>query len=136
MKDMLKLILLVFAVLSSNAHAFTKELMVIYFIPFEVQTYIPITKNTIISSAWEKFEISDKTTSNRFIRLFVRHNNNKIEFDEKNVRILVVHKKDYYFVDMNGVAVKNDMLFRIDKIKFLQLRDSVPSTGRHAIKNK
>ena len=92
-----------------------------YFVPFEVETYVPITQTTIMSSAWEKWTISSKSEIARLSTLLNRGEDDK--FDRNRVRGLVLINKQTYFIDSNGVALMRKASVRIDRDQFGSFRD-------------
>ena len=100
------------------SNVFGADVATVYFVPFEIETYVPITQATIISQAWEKWTISSQSQTSSLIALL--NHGDEWKFDESRVRGLVVSENQTFFVDANGVASANGKLgIKIDKSLFL-----------------
>jgi hypothetical protein len=105
----------------------------VYFIPFEIETYAPVTQQSIISSAWEKWTISSQSETSRLFALLAH--GAKDTFDEKKVRGLVLSNNRTYAIDSNGVVLtKGKLGIRIDKAAFIEFRDSLGADQRLILK--
>ena len=117
-------ILLVFCLFASEARATARDAALVYFIPFDVETYVAVTRNDIIAQAWEKWTVVDGAAINRLARLFKP--TNKQEFNEAKVRCLVILKGERYFIDANGIALKDGgTSLSVDRARFLAFGDSI-----------
>ncbi len=104
----------------------------VYFVPFEIETYAPITQAEIIPLAWEKWTISSEAETSRLITSLSQGDEEK--FDENKVRALVLSDEQKYFIDSNGVVLKRGKLGnRIDKAAFIQFRDSLRADQRQML---
>lgn len=122
------------SVILSSFGALAENTITVYFIPFEVETYVPVTKNDIISQAWEKWTISSKDQHYQLIKLLDK--GNKKEFDEGMVRCLILSDNQTYLIDYNGVVIKDGTSgVVIDKSKFLQFRKSLNSNEIQELKS-
>lgn len=75
--------------------------MKINYIPFEVQTYVPVTIKDIENRAFYKFEVAEN--SELSIKLInILHNDNPGTFDYKMVRLKVQKGNKIYYVDSKG----------------------------------
>lgn len=116
----------VFAVLlTANALAQGR----IYSIPFEVETYLPVTRATIEREAWEQLDFQNDSQFQSFVGLLNRERTRK--FNESRVRYLVKCGSHKYFIDADGIVVgygENPM--SIDKFQFEKLLQLLRSNGK------
>lgn len=104
----------------------------VYFVPLEVETYIPITRTTIASQADEKWTISSKRKKERLAAIL--DHGAEAAFDENRVRVLVVIDGNSYFVDANGVVHKDGREdTRLDQNELYKLRDSLRTRERQIL---
>lgn len=112
----------------------------VYFVPFDIETYVPITRSTIMSIAWEKWTISSESETSRLINLLSYGVEGK--FDEGKVRALVLSNNKAYFIDSSGVALIDSNWavlegkpgVRIDKAEFVKFRDSLRADERQMLR--
>jgi|ERR1700674_3726042 len=125
---------LVICLLLCDSSVFGAGVTTVYFVPFEVETYVPITRATITSLAWEKWTISSKSETSRLISLL--NQGDKGNFDENKVRCLVLSGDQTHFIDSNGVVVQEQarVSVRIDKAGFLKFRDSLRADQRQILR--
>jgi len=128
----LRVSLLSFSLLFSGPGAFGGGATTVYFVPFEIDTYVPITRATIISDAWEKWVISSNSETSRLFTLL--SNGPEDRFDENNVRGLVLSDNESYLIDSNGVVLKGKLSIRIDKAQFVRFKDSLRPDQRQVIR--
>jgi len=131
-----------FCLLLLGSSAFGGDVTTVYFIPFEVETYAPVTPATIISQAWEKWTISSEPETSRLINLL--NLGNQADFDEKRVRGLVISDNQTYFIDSNGVVIRKGKLYMfkekgelgitIEKTAFVEFRDSLRADQRQMLR--
>jgi len=110
---------------------------VVYFIPFQVETYIPVTPETIVDQAWEKWSISAKRGSNRLLAI-LSHGHGSA-FDKNRVRALVIAGGKRYLIDTNGVVLsqsKESQGTVIDKRVFMEFRDSLRADQRQVLRRE
>lgn len=118
-----------------SVNVFGANATTVYFVPFEIETYIPITQATITSQAWEKWTVSSKSKNSILIALL--KNGTEEKFDESRVRCLILLGKQTYFVDANGVASTTGKLgIKIDKVIFVKFRDSLHADQRKILKSQ
>ena len=88
-------------ILKAETISFSKAF--IYYIPFQFETYEPITAKNIKEKAKYKIEISDKNKISTLCDL-TSDGAKTSSFDEKRVRLLIVfgEGKQQIFVDANG----------------------------------
>jgi hypothetical protein len=96
----------------------------VYLIPFEVETYVPVTRDSIACEAHEVWTFS-KAAQTRRLLVFLSggtavDGGTAIRFDEKRVRVKVSSSNRTAFVDSDGV-VAQDKTTRIDKREFVEL---------------
>jgi hypothetical protein len=128
----LKTSLVAFSLFVFASHVFGTDVTTVYFVPFEIETYVPITRATIISEAWEKWTISSKSKTSSLIALL--NHGDEEAFDENRVRGLILSGNQTFFVDTNGVASTTGKLgIRIDKAMFLKFRDSLHTDQRQIL---
>jgi len=129
----LKMSLVAFSLFVFANNVFGTDVTTVYFVPFEIETYVPITKATIISQAWEKWTISSESQTSSLIAL-LNHGDERT-FDENRVRGLILSGNQTFFVDANGVAsTKGKLGIRIDKVMFVKFRDSLRTDQRKILK--
>ena len=123
------------SLLLCSLNAFGGEVTIVYFVPFEIETYVPITQETITAEAWEKWTISSKTQRSRLFAILNQGGQGK--FDEKRVRVMVRAGKQTYFIDSDGVVLRKGKLnVRIDKAAFVRFRDSLRTDQRQETQNR
>ena len=110
--------------------AFSEATTTVYFIPFDVETYIPVTQADIASRAWEQWNISSHVETTRLITILNR--GPKQTFDSSKVRcLIVVSSIQTYLIDANGVVSQaNNLGTTLDKAEFEQFRDSLKAGER------
>lgn len=107
----------------------------VFFVPLDVETYVPITPETIMSQAWEKWAISPGAETSRLLQLLSP--GTKGTFDANRTRVMIIFKRQVYCVDSNGVArAKSGSDFRIDKSALAKFRDSLPARERQILKSQ
>jgi hypothetical protein len=107
-------------------------MVTVYFIPFELETYIPITPATIKCQALEKWAVSDETQVSHLIDILKQ--GVEATFDDHRVRVKVsVHNKTYY-IDSEGVVRKGKKNYKIDKLEFTKFGESLKPDQRLSIK--
>jgi len=125
--------LVAFSLFVFASNVFGTDVTTVYFVPFEIETYVPITQATIISEAWEKWTISSKSKTSSLIALL--NHGDEETFDENRVRGLILSGNQTFFIDANGVASTNGKLgLRIDKARFVRFRDSLHPDQRKILK--
>jgi hypothetical protein len=125
--------LVAFSLFVFASSVFGANVTTVYFVPFEIETYVPITQATIISQAWEKWTISSKSQTSSLIALL--NHGDEETFDENRVRGLILSGNQTFFVDANGVAsTKGKPGIRIDKAMFVKFRDSLHTDQRKILK--
>jgi len=116
----------------ATANAFGADVTTVYFVPFEVQTYVPITRDTIVSQAWEQWTISSKSQTAELVALLTH--GVSAEYDQDNVRGLVVAGNRQFLIDANGVVSINGRSIQIDKAMLIKFRDSLAAEQRRVLK--
>jgi hypothetical protein len=93
----------------------------IYYIPFQVETYEAITAENIQEKATYKIAISDKT-AHELVAL-IGTEGQSAELDKKRVRLLVkTSDQKELLVDTNGHALVNGTQFEITAKSFASLK--------------
>ena len=131
-RSKMKYMLISAGLLLCSLNAFGKDAVVVYFIPFEIETYVPVTQETIVSSAWEKWTISSKDEISYLIELL--NSGKKGDFDGKRVRGFVCINNQNYFIDSNGVVLKGKLSIQMDKAKFLKFRNSLRDDQKQSLR--
>jgi len=90
----------------------------IYLIPFEIETYEPVTRASIVCDAHEVWEVSDLKQAQTLIE-FLR-NGDATHFDEKRIRVKVLASNLAFYIDAQGAALENDLVRRIDREQFVR----------------
>ena len=111
-------------------HAAFGSSIKVYFIPFEVETYIPVTVATIECKAHEVWLLSRKNAI--YLSSIIAPVEEK-EFDERKVRIKIIGDGRPYYIDSSGVVLKGALNFQIDKIKFNRLSGSIVKKRRKIV---
>ena len=110
---------------------------VVYYIPFQVETYIPVTPETIVDQAWEKWSISEERGRSRLFAI-LSHGHGSA-FDKNRVRALVIAGEKRYLIDTNGVVLsksKESQGTVIDKKAFMEFRDSLRADQRQVLRRE
>ena len=86
----------------------------IYYIPFNIETYVPVTVDDIEKRAHLKLVLLEE--SDLLGRLAKLLSDNKVRgsFDGRVVRLKVVLKKEVYFVDADGGVKHNGSEYTIN----------------------
>jgi hypothetical protein len=97
------------------------EKMTVYYVPFQVETYEPITTATIKDRAKYRLDVAD---ANEILSLLRMLSNAKGEssFDQKRVRLLVVAEKREIVVDADGNVLDAGKTYRLSREQFGQLK--------------
>jgi hypothetical protein len=104
--------------------------MKIYFVPFEIETYVPITMNDIESkSKYEIWFYGEHAFCNKIQRL-LESNKTNAKIDNKVIRLKVEIFKNEgiiaYYVDQEGVVVKNkEETFYLSKDKLKTIEKEI-----------
>lgn len=75
------------------------------YLPFSIQTYRPVTKQTIVKSAFIQLIIKHQEMPNS-VRALIKEEDH-ISFDNQKVRLRILDGQDSYFFDANGNGVLN-----------------------------
>jgi hypothetical protein len=86
--------------------------LTVYFIPYAVDTYVPVTPDDITCRAWEKWTITDATQASNLISLLTH--GEKGDFSGRLVRMLVSSENKNYYVDQTGVVLVGKSTHKID----------------------
>ena len=121
-----------FIVFFPTQNTVAEGIATVYFVPFEVETYVPITRATIVSQAWEKWTISKGREIAVLVKMLTH--GPAESFDENRVRALVIRDTQMYYVDSEGVVSNRNVNIKIDKTEFLKFRDSLKSEQRKKIR--
>lgn len=117
------------ALLFLALNAFGSDLAVVYFYPFEIEPYAPITRENIVSQAWEKWTISSESQVQLLIPLLT--SGGRAEFDNNRVRALICIKDQIFYMDAMGVVSTRDNSYvGVDKDAFIRFRNSLHSGER------
>jgi hypothetical protein len=128
-------VILAFSWLFFSANAFGGSVAaVVYFVPFEIETYVPITRSTITCDAREKWTISEGFHTSQLTNLLIP--SDYATFDTKRVRVRIDFGKQIYYIDATGTAQKGSLNFKTDKIAFLRFANSLTLNQRQIIKRR
>jgi hypothetical protein len=123
--------------LLSNAHAVESGPIVVYFVPFQIETYIPITEASISCNAWEKWEIpaSSEAEVSSLVALLEKKGKHA-HFNPHMVRAEIVAPKRVYFIDAHGVVANGTSSYKIDRYEFLSFAVSLTPAERESMRDK
>jgi len=128
-------LLFALCLLVTNHVALANTTITVYFIPFEVETYIAVTPTTIASQAWEKWTISSKRDNDRLLAILNHGRENT--FDQNRVRALVIIGPKRYVVDSTGTVQKSGTEgLAIDKRAFVRLGDQLSPGQRQVLRRE
>jgi len=130
MKKLFALYLLLF---SLNSFAATQA--IVYFIPFEVETYVPVTRETIVGQAWEKWTLdSDFAVVGLLSQI---DGEEQLKFNQNRVRALVISEGQQAFVDASGIVsmAGKTGTYRIDKAAWSKIQSSLRIDQRKLMRN-
>ena len=108
-------------------------MITVYFVPFQLETYLPITPLTIKCQAKEKWLLTDQSQIDRLLELFGK--GNTANFDDRRVRVLISSDNFNIFVDSNGVALMDGKSIKVDKYEFENFAKSLDSNQRQFLHN-
>ncbi|MBI4744935.1 MAG: hypothetical protein HY776_09015 [Actinobacteria bacterium] len=92
----------------------------VYYIPFKIQTYTPVTIQDIERRAFYKFKInSESELSIKLVKLLESKNRGK--FDDKVVRLKVKIGEKIYYVDSEGNIKKGERITKVNTIDIEEL---------------
>ena len=108
------------------------NVVTVYFIPFEIETYVPITTATIVCEAREKWTITDASQVTRLTSLLSQ--GKEAPFNDRRVRVQVSRGNQNYYIDSEGVVLKGKSSYRINKVEFVQFAESLRAGQRQSLK--
>jgi hypothetical protein len=114
--------------------ALAQSVITAYFVPFEIETYVPITPTTISDAAWEKWTISSKRKMSHLIDLLSRGSAGS--FDEHRVRVMIVAGSRTYLIDASGIALVGKEAIQIDRSKLEVFRKSLSGGERKVLRSQ
>lgn len=109
-----------------------ENVVTVYFVPFEIETYVPITTATIVCEAREKWTITDASQVTRLISFL--NQGKEAPFNDRRVRVQVSRDNQSYYIDSEGVALKGNSSYRINKVEFARFAESLRADQRQSIK--
>ena len=127
LQGMMKAIAGLSVLLLLSEDAVGSEVTNVYFVPFDVETYVPITRESIECMAHEQWTFSRAEQSSRLVKFLER--GDSAQFDETRVRVKVVAPSATLFIDAEGVAQRQDATAKIDRKRFRELLGAL--RGRH-----
>lgn len=95
--------------------------MKVYYIPFEVKTYVPVTIENIGNRAFYVFQITTESDQAKNL-IKILDENDAGTFNSKMVRLKVQLQGKTYFVDSNGNVQK---AMKISKANLVALKNSL-----------
>jgi hypothetical protein len=129
----MKLVLLSLCLAIFSGNIFGAELITVYFVPFQIETYVPITQATIVSKAWEKWTLKSNSQISALKNILNQGDESK--FESHRVRALIISDTQTIYVDANGTAsINGDVGKKIDKNMFVKFRDSLDSDERLSLR--
>lgn len=102
--------------------------MKIFFIPFEVSTYIPVTMNDIEDRSLNTIWFAKDHVFSKEIKKILESNRTDKTIDNKVIRLKVVFLKDnhIYYIDQNGIVLKDNKIhFLLSKEKLNKIEKSI-----------
>lgn len=115
----------------ADSIASAKATTTVLVIPFDVETYIPVTVSTIECNAWERWTITDRDQARRLIALLTQ--GDSAFFDSQRVRVAVLQGASRYYVDTNGVVLDGIVSHRLDRKTFQQLGEELTPGQRQRL---
>lgn len=97
-------------------HAEARNVITVYYVPFRIETYVPVTQGTIICQAREIWTISNEAHVSRLRNLLKPED--QARFEGKRVRAKISDGGEDTYIDAEGVALRGKVSFRIDKVGF------------------
>lgn len=91
-------------------HVDKEAIMKIYFIPFEIETYVPVTILNIEDSSIYELRFVKEHIFCTELRNLLESNkvNNKIDNKAIRLKVEFTREKNVYYVDQKGVVLKNN----------------------------
>ena len=106
----------------------------VYFIPFDIETYAPVTTRTIESRAFEEWCLSSHADFDHVLTILA--GKEKRSFDADRVRMKLVARGTKLFVDANGVVSSDGhMGAQIDLVELQLFRGSLGSGQVRSLRN-
>lgn len=105
--------------------------VVIYYVPFKLETYVPITKLTIKKEAWYRLETKMTHPDVEEVTGFLQSASaSHMTFDRKRVRMKIdgVHTESI-FIDAEGVVIQEGELFKLEQFALEKLDSLLRATG-------
>ena len=109
------------------------NMITVYFLPFEIETYVPVTADTVECDAHEVWQIKDSQQSARLLGL-LRNDDSRV--DPKRIRAKIVSPGKTFLVDSAGVATDGESRYRLDLPGFLQLREDLAASAIKAVQRR
>jgi hypothetical protein len=94
-------------------HAAARNVITVYYVPFRIETYVPVTQGTISCQAWEVWTVSNEAHVSRLRNLLKP--GDQARFEGKRVRVKISDSGEDTYVDAEGVALRGKASFRMDK---------------------
>lgn len=123
--------LLTLAAVSAFGQDAAQRTATVFYIPFSVQTYAPVTPSTIEASAFEIWTVSGDMAVSELLAAL--RDGAPATFDPRVVRVLVLVDGQRYYVDADGVASHEGGSLKIDRRMFDRLRASLPERNQRVI---
>lgn len=129
-RELLKLFALMLCIIAPGEAALgSGEVTVVYFFPFDIDTYIPITTETIKGTATQKWTLTD--TSHVSHLLLILNQGDKARFDNENVRAAVFTHGQIYYLNRDGVVKNGKYSYKINMNDFWKFRASLSEQEMH-----
>jgi hypothetical protein len=134
MKGHLKLYAVAAVSFLLSSYARAEPILTVYYIPFAVETYVPVTKDSIVCDAWEKWTIADKTQAADLVSFLTRGESG--DFKDRFVRMLVTGSDGAYYIDHNGVALVGQVTHKLDLKRIADFKKSLSPNEISTFKDK
>lgn len=130
MKNWLKIALYACFLLVGQV-SIAKDTATIYTLPFNIVTYVPITKSMIRTSASEKWVIADQVRVRHLLEIL--HSGTPHLFEDANVRAVVYYGHDSFFITQDGDVENNTNSTKIDVSKFLKFYSTLRDDEKRSV---
>jgi len=88
----------------------------VFLVPFQIETYMPVTRQTIECDALEKWVLAKESHAAHLTDLL--RDDVDVKFDEQRVRAKIVMPSSVIYIDSNGTAIRGEKLARVDVEQF------------------
>lgn len=117
-----RLLSLVLALLLGTP-ALGSETVTVYFIPFEIETYVPVTKESIVCDSSEVWTVADKSQIADLTEIL--RAGSRATFNEKMVRVRIERNGAISYIDAKGTLAAAKSSYQIDRVRFARFGQSL-----------